>query len=151
MFSLVAGSALYIGEPQSMLPLDRALSVPLAQDWTAIAGGESFGVLGVAWETYAFAPDSPDPEVTRTIKTNMAPQAMQLIFGQLPEDPGQVQLWDAARSQFDYGFRLDFGEGQQRYWLGLVTGLGEVFDVADSVIKLQATIQVNSSIVKGEW
>lgn len=75
----------------------------------------------------------------------------QIIMGNLPADPGQLLMWTAFRSPESYPFRLVLPDGvTSRAWFALVFRIAEVFDSANSVIRLQADLKPTGPIHRME-
>lgn len=143
----VAGSRLYIADaPVSAAAWD--MSFP-ASGWVEIGETEALGLLGVEW-------DVEDAgyigcEFRQYVKGMGGRPEMQIVLGNDPLDPGQALLWTAARSRDSYPFRLVFPDGTTtRQWFALVIRLGEVFDAANAVMKLQVDLQPDSDIQRSE-
>ena len=76
---------------------------------------------------------------------------MPIILGNDPEDPGQAILWSASRSRAHFPFRLIFSDGvTMRRWSALIIALFDVFDSANAVMKMQATLRPVSAIERLE-
>lgn len=129
-----AGGRLYI----SALPV---------LSWTEVAHVEALGTVGIEWDTEnanGFASNELGQTV-RVFKTTLRPSVMQIVMGIEASDPGQLLVWQAVRSYDEYAFRLTFpGVAAARNWRGLVTAFREIFDTANSVIRLQADVHVAS-------
>lgn len=132
----VAGSKLFI--------VGRASA---SEPWTEIQSAESFGSLGVEWSAVDVTDvTSPHSEIVKGI---MSPRTMQIVLGNDMDDPGQLLLWRASRSRESFRFRLEFpGAASWREWWALVMSLEEAFDSANSVVKLLATLQLTSDILR---
>lgn len=118
--------------------------------WVEISETEALGTLGSEWEMdEEEVPDETeeDSEILYAKRTLRRGQ-MQVIVGNDPADPGQMLLWKAHGSkEGEFPFRLVFPDGiTGRVWFGLVTGLFEVFDAANNVVRLQFTIQPTSAV-----
>nr|WP_111298637.1 hypothetical protein [Paracoccus saliphilus] len=136
----VAGSRLFIAdlEVPSHLPPS---SVPDAE-WVEVGEAEAFGMLGGRYdlEEAHFMNDAPDGGYS-AIKGVYRPSAMQIVLGLDPADPGQALLFKAYRARDAYPFRLLFADGTtERRWFALVLAIGEVFDAANNVMRLQADL-----------
>ncbi|QRZ15397.1 hypothetical protein JWJ88_13660 [Paracoccus methylovorus] len=148
-----AGARLYIADA----PARGAGGVLPVAGWVEIGETEALGLLGVQWgvastdlatEEY----DGPDGYLVEySVKTALRQSPMQIVLGNDPSDPGQVLLWTAARSTNHYPFRLVLPDGvSSRAWFGLVTALVEVFDSANSVMKLQADVLPATPIIRND-
>lgn len=141
-----AGSRLYI----AAAPVETPGALP-ASGWVEIGEAEAIGMLGVEWETIDAMHMGTPGGAEAPIKGIVRRPPSQIIFGQDPDDAGQAILWQASRSRAHYPFRLVFpGGAHWRGWFGLVTGLFEVFDTANSIMKLQADVLPTSETFRSE-
>lgn len=148
MLMAVAGCKIHIGAPVGD-GMSHDLAITGSADWAEIAEVESLGVLGTTWVTFAYTPESDQPEFSTVLKTGQSGQTLQIILGIVPGDEGQQRLWQAQGDIEDYAFRLDFPDGiNRRLWRASVISFAEVFDEANSVMKIQADLQINSPITK---
>ncbi|WP_313349925.1 hypothetical protein [Paracoccus sp. (in: a-proteobacteria)] len=140
-----AGSRFYIADA----PADGGGAALPAAGWIEIGETEALGMVGVQWgaiDTMHMGSQGEEP-----IKGLMRRPPVQVILGNDPTDPGQALLWQASRSRAHYPFRLVFPDAARwRGWFGLVTGLFEIFDTANSVMKLQADVLPTSVIRRSE-
>lgn len=125
-----------------------------APDWVEIGEVEAIGFLGSQWDVVTedvltgCGPESGPGEIA--VKGVERRPEMPIIMGNDPTDPGQLVLWTASRSHDSYPFRLVFPDGVTvRSWSALVVRIGEVFDAANTVLKLQADLKPTSAIERG--
>lgn len=141
------GTHLYIADA----PAEDAGAFPSA-GWVEIGETEALGLLGVEWDMAS----STKTTCEGAVEVIHAKQAfnkppMELVFGADPTDPGQMVLWRALNRIEAYPFRLVFPDGvTTRLWFALVVTVAEVFDSANSVIRMQATLQPIGSIQRSE-
>ena len=141
-----AGIRLYIADS----PVETPGTLP-ASGWVEIGETEALGMLGVESETIDVTSMGSAEGVEEHIKGVMRRLPMQIVFGLDPEDAGQAILWQAARTRGHYPFRLVFPDGARwRAWFGLVVGISEVFDTANSIMKLQADILPGGPTLRSE-
>ncbi|WJS83546.1 hypothetical protein [Paracoccus sp. TOH] len=141
-----AGSRIFIADA----PTETPGTVP-ASGWVEIGEAEAIGMLGVAWDivdaTHLESPGGAEELMKGLVRR----PPVQIIFGQDPGDVGQAILWQASRAREHYPVRLVFpGGARWRAWFGLVVGLSEVFDTANSIMKLQADILPSSQTIRSE-
>lgn len=153
MLMPTAGSRFYIADHPDDGVFPRAEPVP-SDAWVEISETEALGMLGVEWDQESTvligSCDNGHPEEV-TVKGALRRLPMQVIFGMAPTDPGQVLLWRAARSEDSYPFRLVFADGvTSRQWFALVMSIGEVYDAANSVIRLLATLKPTTATIHSE-
>lgn len=150
-----AGAKLFIGTTKLQKNTDFVLadfSATNAVTWKEIKELEALGSLGDTSEAVNFT--SIDAARTRTLKGPRSAGTMELVMGIDYADPGQQALIAAEKTIHDYEFKLvlnDTPEGgtpSQRMFIGKVMSQAEQFDQANSVMKLNASLGVNSNIVR---
>ena len=157
----VAGSRIFIADlpmdPGGVLPADLG-AVPSGA-FVEIGEAEAIGTLGGTWHMVDLEPtlDRPagwgaaSPPAMSHLKSWLERPVMQIVLGNAPTDPGQALLWAAWRSHDAFPFRIAFPGGViLRSWAALVTELAEVFDTANSVMKVQASLRPVSEILRSE-
>lgn len=124
-----------------------------ACDWVEIGETASIGFLGLEWDVQtADVMDhcGGDPSEIYEKGVLRRPE-IQLIMGNDPDDAGQALLWEAARSKDAYSFRLLFSDQvTERTWTALAIRMGEVFDAANNLIRLQVDLKPTSQVYPGE-
>lgn len=145
MLYSTAGSRLYIADA----PVQEAGALPTT-GWVEIGETEAIGMLGIEADVLTADVMTNDPELAEiAIKGVIRRPELPIILGNDPTDPGQVLLWTAVRSQGSYPFRLVFPDGETtREWFALVFRFGEVFDGANSIMKLQVDLKPTSKIYR---
>lgn len=151
MLMPTAGSRLFIAnQPSAVTWLQQFPS----GGWIEIAETEALGLLGIEWgeQSVELMDDcSADHAIEYTDKSVLRRPVMQAICGMVPADPGQLLLWQAARSTDSYPFRLVFPDGTTtREWFALVMSIGNVFDTANTVMRLQVDLKPTSDIHRSE-
>lgn len=153
----VAGQKIYIGGQ-----LEPETGDMVAGDFSAVTWVEIDG-----WSTCGAAGDTAALISTdlinrgRTVKQKGTKNAgqMQNTFAIIPADAGQVALIAAANTNKNYAFRIDNNDAalspaspvpqpSKRYFVGLVMSAEEAGGEANTVQSLNATIEINSNIVK---
>ena len=143
-----AGCRLYIAN--APMPGNGGGALPSA-GWVEIGETEAIGLLGSQSDIETADVYSDGALVEHAVKSVRRRSEMPIIMANNPTDPGQLVLWTADQSEESYPFRLVFPDGvTSRSWWALVIGMGEVFDAANSVIKLQADIKPTSGITRSE-
>lgn len=137
----VAGTRFFIADN----PTDPDLMAPeTAFDWIEIGETEAFGTLGAEFELQDFH-DIGGRYLAA--KGSERPTVMQVVLGLDPSDPGQALLLAAYRHNAAFPFRMLFPDGlTERRWFALVVHLGEVFDAANNVMRMQAELHPVSQI-----
>lgn len=133
------GARLYIAD----LPAKWPGSLPVG-GWAEVGETEALGSLGISWEMseadIASVNGAPGSNVIMQVKQSRRALPMQILMGHDPEDEGQQIMRRAALSEDHYPFRLELPSGDTRSWFAMVVALSDVFDSANSVVKLQADL-----------
>jgi len=81
---------------------------------------------------------------------------MQNVFSIIAADPGQVALIAAEKTPYNYAFKVELNDkpatgsapaASHRLFIGLVTTAQEAGGEANTIQKLNSTIEINSNIV----
>lgn len=146
------GAKLYIGAAISDKSTDFVASDFTSQDWTEIKHTESLGSVGDT--ANEIATDLIDQARTKRLKGTRNAGTMEVVCGLDSADPGQIALIAAERTIHDYAFRLVLkdapagGTPSERMFIAKVGSAAEAFDTANNVVKLNASLWVNSNVVK---
>lgn len=91
---------------------------------------------------------------TRRLKGTRSAGTLDIVCGLDMTDPGQIALIAAERAKGDYAFRMVLadapagGTPSERMFVAQVGSAAEQYDTANSVMKLNASLWINSNIVK---
>ena len=146
------GARLYIGGALAAKSSDFVLSDYSAQTWVEIGETEGLGSVGDAAAEIAF--DGIAANRTRRLKGTRNAGTMEVVCGIDYDDDGQVALLAAEKTIHDYAFKLVLndappgGTASERYFVAKVGSAVEAFDTANNVMKLNASLWVNSNVVK---
>lgn len=146
------GSKLYIGEPLAAKSTDFILTDFNSQTWVEIGETEGLGSVGDTSAEIAFQGIAANRD--RRLKGTRNAGTMEIVCGLDYDDDGQIALVAAQNAKGDYAFKLVLndapagGDPSERYFVAAVGSAVEAFDAANSVMKLQASLWVNSNIVK---
>lgn len=150
----VAGSKLYIGGVLADKATDFVEADFTSQTWTAIDGWEQMGSIGDTAQIITSSLINRGRDVKQKGTRNAG--SMQNVFAIVPSDPGQIALIAAEKTVSNYAFKIEFPDKpatgsaptpSQRLFIGLVTSAQEAGGEANTVMKLNATIEINSNIV----
>lgn len=152
--SATQGKRIYIGARIDAKTSDFTygdLTAALASK-TAIGWLENLGQFGDEAQEITF--DAID--LGRTIKLKGSRNAgnLALVAGLDAQDAGQVALIAAEKTPDDYAFEVVWndavggGQPTSRRFIGKVMTASESYDTVNNVIKLNASIGINSNIVK---
>lgn len=151
-FFATAGSKVYIGGVLDMKSADFVEFDFAAVSWTEITGVDTIGTVG---DTSQAVKQSVIGEAReKTIKGTRDGGTMDLVCAIDYADAGQLALVAAERTSNDYAFRIVFsdapsgGTASERKFIGKVMSAAEALDQANSVMKLHASIAINSNIVR---
>lgn len=147
-----AGSKLFIGGVIDDLEDELAEADFNGQTWVEIKPMEGLGSLGDAAEPITF--DAIGLGRRQKIKGVRDAGTMELVAGIDYANPGQAALLAAEKEDENYAFRLVFddapanGTPSERLFAAIVGSASEAFDTATAVMKLNASLWVNSNVVR---
>lgn len=152
-----AGAKLFIGATKDQKKTDFVkadFSAANAVTWKEIGWLEGLGSLGDTATAVNFNAIGANRQ--RSLKGTRSAGSMEVVAGVDAADVGQQALIAAEKTIFDYEFRLVLndapagGTPSERYFIAKVMSQSEQFDSADNVAKLNASLGVNSNIVRVE-
>lgn len=144
------GAKLYIGGVLNSQSADFDEADFTSQTWVEIGEIEALGTVGDTAAEITF--DSISANRTRRLKGTRNAGSMELICGIDYADPGQIALIAAEKTIHDYAFRLVLndappgGTPSERLFIAKVGSAAEALDTANSVMKLQCALWVNSNV-----
>lgn len=121
-------------------------------DWTEIGGHTNVGSAGDTSEL--ITSNQIAQSRTRKAKGTRNAGSLELVCDLDYADAGQVALIAAEKTIHAYPFRLTLndapagGTPSQRYFVALVMSQSEQYDEANSIMKLNATLEIDSNIVR---
>ncbi|MGP9804492.1 hypothetical protein [Paracoccus sp. NSM] len=146
------GARIFIGGALSAKSTDFVEADFTSQTWVEVGEAEGLGSAGDTSAEITF--DGITSGRTRRLKGTRNAGTMELVFGNDPTDPGQIALVAAEKAKGDYAFRIVLtdapqgGSPSERMFVAQVGSTVEQFDSANNVIKLNATLWINSNIVR---
>lgn len=146
------GARIYIGDALDAKAEDFDLDDFSGQGWTEIGETEGLGTVGDTSAEITF--DAIASQRTRRLKGTRNAGSMDIVCGIDPDDEGQQSAIAAEKTPHDYAFKLVLndapagGSPSERYFVAKVASASEAFDSANSVMKLNISLWVNSNIVK---
>lgn len=148
-----AGMKIYIGAaPMAFTGTDFSASDFNGVSWTEIGGHTNLGSSGDTSEL--ITSNQIASARTRKLKGVRNAGSQELICDLDYADPGQIALIAAEKTNYTYPFRITFsdappgGTPSVRYFVALVMSQSEQYDEANSVMKLNATLEIDSNIVR---
>lgn len=152
-----AGSKLYIGPVKAFGGSDfTASDFPATGEsaitWVEITGTTNLGSAGDTAELVSSA--QIDRTRVRKMKGTRDAGAMEVVCDLDYADAGQIALIAAEKTNHTYAFRLVFpdapsgGTPSERFFVALVMSTAEQFDEANSAMKLNAQLAIDSNIVR---
>jgi len=124
-FNTNAGSKLFVCATAQQADLDDEAFAAL--DWVQVRGVGSFGETGVSTNILTY--DTWDTDVVQKAKGMTNAGDPEIELARIPDDPGQVILRTAARTNLNYAFKVERndkptinGTPTIRYNRGLITG-----------------------------
>ena len=121
-------------------------------EWTLINGTTNLGAAGDTSELVTS--NQIGSGRTRKAKGTRNAGSMTLVCDIDITDPGQLALIAAEKTRDSYAFMLEFddapagGTPSTRYFSAFVMSTAEQYDEANSVMKLNATLEIDSNIVR---
>ena len=146
------GAKLYIGGVMSNSAADLIATDFTGETWVEIKETENLGTLGDTTAEIAF--DGIGASRTKRLKGTRNAGTMEVVCGIDYADAGQIALIAAEKTPHDYAFRLVFddapagGTASERMFIAKVASAAEALDTANSVMKLNASLWVNSNVVR---
>jgi len=146
-----AGSKVYIGGVMSAQSQDFTASDFNGESWVEIGWLETIGQFGDESAEITF--DAIGESRTQKLKGTRNAGNMELTCGIDNDDAGQAALRSAEATPSDYAFKVEFNDNPDgssnsiRYFIAKVMSAREVMDGANNVVKLTATLAINSNIV----
>ena len=153
----VAGAKIYIGAAKATQAADFTASDFSAESWTEIDGWETMGNIGDTAQTLTTSMINRGRDVKQKGTRNAG--SMQNVFAILATDAGQLALIAAEKTKSNYAFKIEFDDAatsppsptpqpSKRYFVGLVTTAQEAGGAANTIQKLNSTIEINSNVVR---
>jgi hypothetical protein len=148
------GARIYIGGALDTKsdPFVQADFSGQSAEWVEIGETENLGSVGDTSSEITF--DGINTQRTRRLKGTRNAGSMDLVMGIDYEDAGQKALIAAEKTPQDYAFRIVLndapagGTPSERMFVAKVASVAEAYDSANSVMKLNASLWVNSNVVK---
>ena len=155
-----ANTKIFIG-PATAYP-NRAMLIgdfpaATANSWTRIIGTTNLGTgAGDASElvTSNQIDSGGDEARTRKVKGSRNAGSMTIVADLDMTDPGQIAVVAAERERGAFAFRVEFndapagGKPSTRHFIALVMSASESYDEANSIMKLNITLELDSNMVR---
>lgn len=149
-----AKTKIFIGEVKAFSGTDFVASdfTTGTPTWTEIKGTTNLG--GAGDEAQLITSDQVGSGRTRKIKGTRNAGSMQLVCDIDTTDPGQIALIAAEKSDDSFAFKIEFNDAPSggtpgaRYFTAFVMSAREQYEEANSVMKLNATLEIDSNIVR---
>lgn len=148
------GAKLFIGGPLPAKGSDFVEADFAEQEslWKEIGETEGLGTVGDTANEITF--DSISAARTRRLKGTRNAGTMDVVCGIDYSDVGQLAVLAAEKTPHDYAFKLVLndapagGTPSERLFVAKVGSSSEALDTANSVMKLNMSLWVNSNVVK---
>lgn len=147
-----AGTKIFIGPVLAAKSTDFTQADFASLAFTEIGETEGLGTVGDTSSEITF--DAIAASRTRRLKGTRNAGTMEIVCGLDPADAGQLAAIAAEKTPHDYAFHMVLndappsGTPSQRYFVAKVASAAEQYDSANSVMKLNITLWVNSNVVK---
>ncbi|HWV44131.1 hypothetical protein [Pseudorhodoplanes sp.] len=152
----VAGCRFYIGNaPMATQATDFVAADFNSVTWIEVDGWSQAGALGDAGALITTALINRGRDYKQKGTANAG--SMQNVFGIIPGDAGQAALLAAgdASNKNNYPFKVLLNDptgspatASKRLFVGLVTSAQEAMGEANTIQNLNATVEINSNIVR---
>jgi hypothetical protein len=149
---VTAGSRLFVGGVKAQQSADFVAADFDGESWVEVSWVENIGQFGDESAEVTF--DAIGESRTLKLKGVRNAGNLSLVVGADYSDAGQAALRAAEATPDDYAFRVDFddapagGTPSQRFFIAKVMSAREQLDTANNVIKLNATLGINSNVVR---
>lgn len=156
-----AGGKFYIGGVKEPSSTDFVLadfeSVSPAISWTEVDGLINLGSFGDAAEVVTTQLINRGRDFKQKGTRNAG--TMTLQFALMKGDAGQAAVLAAELTEGNYAIKVEINDkaaspaspaptNSLRYFSGLIAQAREVYDTANSIMRLDVTVEINSNIVK---
>ncbi len=145
------GARIFIGPALAAKSSDFVLADFPITGWVEIGETEGLGTVGDTSAEITF--DGIASQRTRRLKGTRNAGTMEIVCGIDPEDEGQIAAIAAEKTPHDYAIKLVLndapagGTPSERYFVAKVASAAEQYDSANSVMKLNISLWVNSNVV----
>lgn len=147
-----AGAKLHIGAALAFTGTDFTTSDFSGQSWVEVKGLTNLGSAGDSAELVTS--NQIGISRTRKLKGSRNAGSMQIVADLDYADAGQLALIAAEKTDKAVAFKVIFddaptgGTPSERYFVALVMSAGEQWNEANSVMALNATLEIDSNIVR---
>jgi len=116
--------------------------------WTAIGGVESLGSFGdtSAEVTFTGLTDARVQKLKGARNAGTLNVTMAFVGGDAGQDA--LSTAEADDTSANYNFKVEYSDGEVRYFAGQVASVVEEVSGADSVLMLNCEVRINTPIVK---
>lgn len=148
------GTKVFIGGPLPPKSADFVAGDFEDEIWVEIGSMEDAGTFGDTSTEITF--DDIGKNRTQKLKGTRNAGNLELVCGIDYADPGQIALIAAEKTPHDYAFMVEFNDkpaagaspkNSKRYFIAKVMSASEALSTANNVMKLNATLGINSNIV----
>ncbi|WP_448043813.1 hypothetical protein [Bradyrhizobium liaoningense] len=155
--SAVSGQKIFIGGVKDDQAADFTASDFSGETWVEIDGWTQCGAAGDTAQLITSSLINRGRDVKKKGTKNAG--SMQNVFAIVPGNAGQTALIAAANTSNNYAFKIENNDAatspaspvpqpSKRYFVGLVMTAEEAGGSANTIQNLNATIEINSNIVK---
>lgn len=151
-----AGSRFFIGDaPIDDKDVDFVLADFAGVTWVEVSPLESIGTIGDNANEITF--DSLNRQRTTVLKGTRRAPTLEVTAGLNYDNTGQAKLLEAEASSRNYPIKVTYNDApatgaaptpSERMMIGLVMSTTEQVEEANSVLRLSASIAVNSNTVR---
>lgn len=136
-----SGSKLYVS---AALPATYTKTGYMALTWTLVGDVTNIGEYGREYDLIEHSPI--DTRLKQQIKGNFSEGNLEIVFGSVPADAGQVIMLAAAKSDNNYSFKIEKTDGGIDAFTGKVTKAKPTVN-SGAIISVAANVAVNTEII----
>ncbi|BAQ18307.1 hypothetical protein [Methyloceanibacter caenitepidi] len=144
----VAGSKIYIGGVKARQSTDFVAGDFAGESWAEIDGWSQCGAVGDVAELITEQLINTSRDVKQKGTSNAG--SMQNVFVKVASDPGQAAFLAAAApaNKSNYAFKIEWASGETWYFIALAMTSQRAGGGANTIDKINATVELNSNIVE---
>lgn len=147
-----AGTTFFIGGVLPAKSVDFVAADFTSQVWVPVSHLEGLGTFGDTSTEITF--DSLSQNRTIRLKGTRNAGNQEVVVGIDYADAGQIAILAAEKTPYDYAFKMVFddapegGTPSQRLFIAKVMSVAEALDTANNVMKMNASLGINSNVVR---
>lgn len=151
-YETTSGTKLFIGSAMEDQKEDFVAADFTSQAWVEVDGLTNLGSAGDTSQAVTTSLINRGRDLVQKGTRNAG--TMEVVAAINANDPGQIALLAAEKSRSDFAFKVEFpdaptgGTPSQRMFIAKVMSASESFNEANNVVSLNASLAINSNIVR---